>query len=57
MKYTPLIGLDDAPAIEFNREQMEKFAPLLKKTYYDAAKFKTYLEQLGISYPTVRRSP
>ena len=45
--------LGDKPAIEFNREKMEKFAPQLKKTYYDAAKFKTYLEQLGITYPTL----
>lgn len=55
--YTPLIGPDDKPAIEFNREKMDKFAPQLKKTYYDPAKFKTYLEQLGIAYPTVRKTP
>src|SRR6202049_2520269 len=40
--YTALIGPDDKPAIEFNREKMEKFAPLLQKTYYDPARFKTY---------------
>jgi len=33
---------------------MEKFAPLLKPYYYDPVKYKTYLEQLGIKYPTVR---
>jgi aminobenzoyl-glutamate utilization protein B len=32
---------------------MAKFAPELKKYYYDPAKYKTYLEQLGIHYPTV----
>jgi aminobenzoyl-glutamate utilization protein B len=26
----------------------------LKKYYYDATKYKTYLDQLGIKYPTVR---
>ena len=26
----------------------------MKKFYYDPTKFKTYLEQLGIKYPTVR---
>ena len=28
----------------------------MKKYYYDPTKYKTYLEQLGIKYPTVRRS-
>ena len=55
MKYTPLIGPNDQPAIELNKEKMEKFAPELKKYYYDPAKYKTYLEQLGIQYPTVRK--
>ena len=55
MKYTPLIGPNDHPAIELNKEKMEKFAPELKKYYYDPAKYKTYLEQLGIQYPTVRK--
>ena len=55
MQYTPLIGPDDKPAIEFNREKMEKFLPELRKYYYDPTKFKTYLEQLGIQYPTVKR--
>jgi aminobenzoyl-glutamate utilization protein B len=32
------------------REQMKKF-------YYDASKYDTYLEQLGIAYPTVRSAP
>jgi aminobenzoyl-glutamate utilization protein B len=33
---------------------MEKFVPQLKEFYYDPSKYKTYLEQLGISYPTVK---
>jgi aminobenzoyl-glutamate utilization protein B len=28
----------------------------MKKYYYDPAKYPTYLEQLGIKYPTVRES-
>jgi aminobenzoyl-glutamate utilization protein B len=55
MKYTPLIGPDDKPAIEFNKEKMAKFLPEMKKYYYDPAKYKTYLEQLGIQYPTVKK--
>jgi aminobenzoyl-glutamate utilization protein B len=55
VKYTPLIGPDDRPAVEMNREKMEKFLPELRKHYYDPAKYKTYLEQLGVEYPTVKK--
>jgi aminobenzoyl-glutamate utilization protein B len=34
---------------------MDKFRPELKKYYYDPSKYKTYLEQLGIKYPTFER--
>ena len=54
VKYQPLIGPNDQPALELNKEKMEKFAPELKKFYYDSTRYKTYLEQLGIAYPTVR---
>ena len=33
---------------------MDKFRPLQKQFYYDAtAKYDTYLEQLGVIYPTL----
>ena len=48
------MGPDDSPAVEMNKERMERFLPELKKRYYDPAKYRTYLEQLGIRYPTVR---
>jgi aminobenzoyl-glutamate utilization protein B len=54
IKYTPLISKDDKPAIQLNKEIMEKFRPEMSKYYYDSTKYKTYLEQLGIKYPTVR---
>jgi len=54
-KYAPLVSESDQPAIEFNREKMAKFLPELKKRYYDPKKYKTYLEQLGVQYPTVRK--
>ena len=54
MKYTPLIGANDQPAIGMNKEKMESFRPEMRKYYYDPAKYKTYLEQLGIRYPTVK---
>ncbi len=55
IKYMPLIGPDDKPAIELNRDKMEKFLPELQKTYYDPTRYKTYLQQLGIQYPTVKK--
>lgn len=54
-KYQPLIAPEDKPAIELNAEKMEKFRPAMRKLYYDPAKYKTYLEQLGIQYPTVKQ--
>ena len=29
----------------------------MKKFYYDPSKYPTYLDQLGIKYPTLRTSP
>jgi aminobenzoyl-glutamate utilization protein B len=55
-KYTPLIRPEDKPAIWLNKETMDKYRPEMRKYYYDPAKYKTYLEQLGISYPTVRKT-
>ena len=37
-------------------EIMARFKPELSKYYYDSKKFKSYLEQLGIAYPTTRES-
>jgi len=54
LKYAPLIGPDDLPATDLNKEKMEKFRPELRKFYYDPSRYKTYLEQLGIQYPTVK---
>lgn len=53
-KYTPLISTKDKPAIGLNKKIMETFRPQLEKYYYDPSKYKTYLEQLGIKYPTLK---
>ena len=54
VKYTPLIRPEDKPAIWLNEQIMAKYRPEMKKYYYDPTKYKTYLEQLGIKYPTVK---
>jgi aminobenzoyl-glutamate utilization protein B len=33
---------------------MATYRPQMRQFYYDSKKYKTYLEQLGIKYPTVR---
>jgi aminobenzoyl-glutamate utilization protein B len=53
-KYTPFIGPNDQPAIWLNADIMAKYRPEMRKYYYDPSKYKSYLEQLGIKYPTVR---
>jgi aminobenzoyl-glutamate utilization protein B len=53
-KWKPLIPEGTTAPIDLNRDKMERFAPQLKKLRYDEEKYGTYLEQLGISYPTVR---
>jgi len=54
VKYEPLIREQDTPAIDLNKATMDKFRPEMRKFYYDPSRYKTYLEQLGITYPTVR---
>ena len=53
-KYEPLLRPQDQPAIWLNKEIMDKYRPEMKKYYYDPSRYKTYLEQLGIKYPTVQ---
>ena len=55
-QYTPLIGPDDPPAIHLNADRMERFREAMRPFYYDPERYDTYLEQLGIEYPTVRES-
>ncbi len=53
-KYTSLMRPGDKPAIWLNRDIMARYRPEMRKYYYDPTKYKTYLEQLGITYPTVK---
>jgi len=55
IKYESLIRAQDIPAIELNKGVMDKFRPEMRKYYYDPTKHKTYLEQLGITYPTLKK--
>jgi len=56
-EYIPFISATDQPAIFLNEQIMQRYRPLMEPYYYDATRFDTYLEQLGIEYPTVREKP
>lgn len=51
--YDPVLGPEDKPAIELNDELMARYRPEMEKFYYNPKKYRTYLDQLGIRYPTV----
>ncbi|WP_445386143.1 amidohydrolase [Robiginitalea sp. IMCC44478] len=52
-QYRPMITDQDPPPVELNTAIMQKFRPEMEPYYFDETKYDTYLEQLGISYPTL----
>ena len=55
-KYTPFISKEDKPAIWLNKKTMAEYRDQMRKFYYDPTKHTTYLNQLGIKYPTIRQN-
>jgi len=53
--YTPFISPTDEPAIFLNEDIMGEWRERMRPYYYDPDRYDTYLDQLGIEYPTVRR--
>ena len=51
--YAPLLADTDKPAIWLNAKTMAELRPAMEKFYYDPTKYDSYLQQLGIKYPTV----
>jgi aminobenzoyl-glutamate utilization protein B len=54
VKYEHFITAKDQPATWANREVMDKYRGEMRKYYYDPTKYATYLDQLGVKYPTVK---
>lgn len=54
VKYQPLIAPEDQPPVWMNKKIMDQYREPMRKHYYDPSKYGSYLEQLGIQYPTVR---
>ena len=53
-KWQSLVPEGTTAPIELNRERMSRFRPELEKLRFDSTRYKTYLEQLGVRYPTTR---
>jgi aminobenzoyl-glutamate utilization protein B len=54
-KWQSLVPEGISAPIELNREKMARFRPALEKLRFDPSRYKTYLEQLGVKYPTVKQ--
>jgi aminobenzoyl-glutamate utilization protein B len=55
VKYVPMIADTDRPATELNASIMSRYQQELKKYYYDPSRYETYLQQLGITFPTLKK--
>jgi aminobenzoyl-glutamate utilization protein B len=56
VKYHSFFAPTDKPPIWLNAEIMARYRPEMRKYYYDPTKYENYLQQLGITYPTVRQT-
>jgi len=50
-----LIPAGTEPPIFLNADKMERYRPLLEPLKYDSSRYSTYLEQLGVTYPTLAK--
>jgi aminobenzoyl-glutamate utilization protein B len=55
--YKPFVSATDVPAIHVNDDYMRTYRPLMEPYYYDASKYPSYLEQLGIQFPNPPTAP
>jgi aminobenzoyl-glutamate utilization protein B len=49
--YRPLIRPDDRPATHLNAGIMARYREAMRPFYFDASRYGSYLEQLGVAYP------
>ena len=54
--YKPMISENDDAPIYLNKGIMDKYREDLEKFYYDETKYDSYLDQLNITYPTIRNN-
>jgi aminobenzoyl-glutamate utilization protein B len=53
-KWKSLIPVETKPPTYLNRDRQQKYRPALERLYFDSSRYSTYLEQLGVQYPTVK---
>lgn len=53
-QYQPMIEVDTEAPTYLNSEIDKRFRSELKHFFYDEKKYDSYLEQLGVSYPTIQ---
>lgn len=53
-KYKSFLSPTDQPPTFLNAETMAKYRPAMRALYYNPSKYATYLDQLGIKYPTLK---
>ncbi|MBM0170694.1 amidohydrolase [Altererythrobacter sp. C41] len=53
--YVSMLAQDDAPPTWLNSETTTRYTPELQKHYYDPEQYGSYLEQLGVEWPTLTR--
>jgi aminobenzoyl-glutamate utilization protein B len=56
-RYIPFISPTDQPPTFLNADIMGEWRERMRPLYYDPSRYDTYLEQLGIEYPTIRATP
>ena len=54
-EYKPMISENDPPATYLNEDIMQRYKNRLKEFYFDETNYDTYLEQLGIEYPIIKK--
>ena len=56
VQYHSFLRDGDRPDVSMNAATMERYRPQMRQYYFDPSRYHTYLEQLGITYPTTRRA-
>ena len=54
-KYVPILTAEDRPTIEMNADTQGRYREQLSQYYYDPSRYDTYLDQLGIKFPTLTK--
>ncbi|GAC1417093.1 MAG: M20 family metallopeptidase [Flavisolibacter sp.] len=55
IKYKSFLSQTVPPPVYLNKGIMDTYRPEMRKYYYNPTKYKTYLDQLGIVYPTLEK--